>query len=227
MLYFLCVLLGTSSVNAHPVDTSLGTEPHVTYTGNFSDLGSSNVTLVTVPAGQALLISTAICNASCVLSIDGNTVVSELMHTTDHNYSAGIFVSGSGNLVVPSGSTLAISTSSTSNVSYFVNGRLVQQNHPRRVFYGTVGSAPSTLLTNTSSEVFVVTTLITSSSSVDVYQDTTKLYDSRSYGSYFGMCNSLCQGKVSIPIAAGTSLKLDSTNGGSDQYYLEGYYTQP
>ena len=224
MLY---VFLGTYSVEADPIDTSLGTEPHVTYTGSFLDLGVSNVTLVTVPAGQDLLISTAICNGNCILSIDGNTVVSELMHATDHNYSAGTFVSGSGNLVVPSGSSLAISISSISNIAYFVNGRFVHQNHPRRAFYGTVNSSGSTLLTNSNTEMFVVTTLITSSASVDLYQDTTKLYDSRSYGAYYGMCNSLCQGKVKIPIAAGTSLRLESTNGASYEYYLEGYYTQP
>lgn len=221
------VLLHSSSVHAHPVETSVGTEPHVTYTGNFSELGTANVTLITVPAGQDLIISTALCNGNCLLSIDGSPVVSESMHATDHNYSGGVFVSGNANLVVSSGSTLAISISTTDNISYFVNGRLVQQNHPRRTFFGTVGSTPSTLLTNTSSEVFVITSMITSSSSVDVYQDNTKLYDSRSYGSYYGMCNSLCQGNVSIPIAAGTSLKLESHNGYSYEYYVEGYYTQP
>ena len=106
-------------------------------------------------------------------------------------------------------------------------GRFVHQNHPRRAFYGTVNSSGATLLTNSNTEMFVITTLITSSASVDLYQDTTKLYDSRSYGAYYGMCNSLCKGKVKIPIAAGTSLRLQSTNGASYEYYLEGYYTQP
>ena len=112
----------------------------------------------------------------------------------------------------PSSSTLSISMSSTDNYTYFVNGRLVQQNHPRRSFFGTVGSSGSTLLTNSSSQAFVVTTLITSSASIDVYQDNTKLYDSRSYAAYFGMCNSPFKGNVAIPIAAGTSLILQSND---------------
>ena len=151
----------------------------------------------------------------------------EQMHLTDHNYSAGLFVAGKGNLVVPSGSTLSISISSNSNVGYFVNGKLVQQNHPRRSYFGTVGSSPTTVLSTNSTEVFVVTAMITSSASIDLYQDSTRIYDSRSYGSYYGMCNALCRGNVNIPIAAGTSLNLQSTSNSMYHYYLEGYFTQP
>ena len=149
------------------------------------------------------------------------------MHATDHNYSVALFVSGNGNLIVPSGSVLTISDTSGSNVSYFVNGKFVQQNHPRRTFYGTVGAQPATILSTSNTEIFVITTLITSSSSVDLYQDTTKLYDSRSHGAYYGMCNSLCRGHVKIPIAAGSDLRLESHNGYAQQYYIEGYYAQP
>ncbi len=224
---FMWILFGSSTVDAHPVETSLGSEPHVSYTGNFLELGTSNVTLITVPTGQDLIISAALCNGNCLLSIDGSPVVSESMHATDHNYSGGVFVAGNANLVVPSGSTLSISITTTDNITYFVNGRLVQQNHPRRSFFGTVGPSGSTVLTNTSSEVFVITTLITSSSSIDVYQNSTKLYDSRSYGAYYGMCNSPCKGNINIPIAAGTSLILQSNDIYSYEYYLEGYYTRP
>lgn len=223
----LLALFTSSDARAHPVDTSLGSEPHVSYTGNFLEIGTSSVDLITVPVGQDLIINAATCNGNCLLSIDGSAVVSESMHATDHNYSGGVFVAGNANLVVPSGSTLSISMSSTDNYTYFVNGRLVQQNHPRRSFFGTAGPSGSTLLTNTSSQAFVVTTLITSSATIDVYQDTTKLYDSRSYAAYFGMCNSPCKGNVSIPIAAGTSLILQSSDIYSYEYYLEGYYTQP
>ena len=216
-----------STAHAHPVDTSLGAEPHVSYTGNFLELGTSSVDLITVPAGQDLIINAATCNGNCLLSIDGNPVVSESMHATDHNYSGGVFVAGNANLIVPSGSTLSISTASTDNYTYFVNGRLVQQHHPRRSFFGTAGPSGTTLLTNNSSQAFVVTTLITSSATIDVYQDNTKLYDSRSYAAYYGMCNSPCKGNVSIPIAAGTSLILQSNDIYSYEYYLEGYYTQP
>ena len=227
--YFIPILIlcSASTVDAHPVDTSLGAEPHVSYTGNFLEIGTSSVNLITVPSGQDLIISAALCNGNCLLSIDGSPVVSESMHATDHNYSGGVFVAGTANLVVPSGSTLSISITTTDNITYFVNGRLVQQNHPRRSFFGTVGPAGSTVLTNTSSEVFVITTLITSNSAVDVYQNSTKLYDSRSYGAYYGMCNSPCKGNINIPIAAGTSLILQSNDIYSYEYYLEGYYTRP
>ena len=130
------ISLGSSPVDAHPVETSLGAEPHVSYTGNFIELGTSSVNLITVPAGQDLIINAATCNGNCLLSIDGSPVVSESMHATDHNYSGGVFVAGNANLVVPSGSTLSISMSSTDNYTYFVNGRLVHQNHPRRSFFG-------------------------------------------------------------------------------------------
>lgn len=68
----LPMLMTSLSVRAHPVDTSLGTEPHVIYTGHFMDLGVTSVTLLTVSVGQDLLVNTALCNGNCILSIDGN-----------------------------------------------------------------------------------------------------------------------------------------------------------
>ena len=78
------MLLTALSAHAHPIETSLGTEPHVSYTGNFMNLGVTSVTLLTVPVGQDLFVNTALCNGNCILSIDGNPMMIEQMHHTDH-----------------------------------------------------------------------------------------------------------------------------------------------
>ena len=147
----------------------------------------------------------------------------EQMHLTDQ-YSAGLFVAGRkfGRSVWQ---YLVDFHLSNSNVGYFVNGKLVQQNHPRR--YSLERSVPATTVLSTAVQRSLWSQRCTSSASIDLYQDSTRIYDSRSYGSYYGMCNALCRGNVNIPIAAGTSLNLLSTNNSTYHYYLEGYFTQP
>ena len=193
-------ILHLSTAHAHPVDTSLGAEPTSVIRGTFRTR-NFQIDLITVPAGQDLIINAATCNGNCLLSIDGNPVVSESMHATDRNYSY-IFVAGNANLIVPSGSTLSISTASTDNYTYFGNGRLVQQHHPRRSFFGTAGLfwyhiAHQQQFTGFRGHHF---DHIKCNHRCVPRQHQT--YDSRSYAAYYGMCNSPCKGNVSIPIAA-------------------------
>ena len=129
----------------------------------------------------------------------------------------GCFCGWNANLVVPSGN-IVISDCVNEMITYFVNGRLVQQHHPRRSFFG-FGPSGATLLP-TSSQAFVVTTLITSSATIDVYQDSTK-HDSRSYAAYYGMCNSPCRGHQH---SNRRWKQFDSQVAISiHEYYLEGY----
>ena len=210
-------------VTAHPPDTSLGTQPYVSFAGHLPT--QSSVALVTVAAGQDLIINTGLCNGSCAFLIDGAVAVPEPVRGLDHNYTDILFVSGNGQLVVPSGSTLSISSSS-GTPKYLVTGRYVQQGHPRRSFSGQAQANNTTLLTTSNTEVFIITALITENPNVSVYQDSTTIYEAQSYGSYYGMCNAPCKGNVTIPVAAGTSLNI-RTDGGSTWYYLEGFYLQP
>lgn len=209
--------------SAHPPDTSLGSQPYLSFAGEMPAQGS--ISLVTVPAGQDLIINTGLCNGSCAFLIDGTIAVPEPVRGLDHNYTDILFVSGRGHLVVPSGSTLSISSSS-GTPKYLVTGRYVQQGHPRRSFSGQAHSTNATLLTTSNSEVFVITALITENPNVSVYQNATTIYEAQSYGSYYGMCNAPCKGNVTIPVAAGSDLNI-RTDGGSTWYYLEGFYLQP
>jgi hypothetical protein len=240
-----CVVLSGPMALAHPAgllpEVSLGSTPNRTFAGVMGAPGT--IDLLTISDGQEFIVTAFVSSVSggggwsggggFELLADGVSVLGGQMIDSS-SYSA--FGQNEGQLKVDTGQTLRLQyTGSSTDASYYIQGRFVAEGSPYHSVNGTLSESdmspgPYTIFSADSGRDFIVRTLaiycaggppdvvIDGSLAVPRQVGATVISPSRTL---------LATGRGSLLVSGGRSLGLQGTSTSNCDYYMDGLYTLP
>jgi hypothetical protein len=222
-------------------EVSSGSLPYRTFGGILS--ASATTDILVVPAGQDFIITAVVASVSGGGGWTGGTGI-ELMADGvrvlggrligEEPYTA--FGHNMAHLKIDSGQTLSVLYGGTSaEVSYFVQGYLVEQGSPYRSSFGSLTEpemypTESTIFTAEGGRAFIVRTLAIYCAGMgpDVRIDGVVALPRRTYATTISSSKKLfATGRGTLVVPPGSSLGLYGMHTSSCDYYMDGEYTEP
>ncbi len=239
------VILASPMAWTHPAgglpEVSMGSTPNRTFAGVMA--APATIDLLIVPEGQEFIVTAFVSSISggggwrddggFELVADGLSILGGQMIDAN-SYSA--FGQNAGQLRVETGQTLRLQfTGSSTDASYYIQGRLVSEGSPYRSVSGILSESdmspgPHTIFSAQAGRDFLVGTLaiycaggppnvvIDGSMAVPRQVGATSISSSRTL---------LATGRGSLLVTGGSDLGLQGTGTSNCDYYMDGKYTEP
>ena len=223
-------------------EVSSGSDPHRTFGGVMTAPG--DMELLTVPEGQEFIVTAFVSSVSggggwsggagFQLSLcDGMSILAGQMIGAN-SFSA--FGQNAGNLKIDSGRTLCLNyDGSSTDASYYIQGRLVAEGSPYRSASGTLSESdmspgPAPIFVADADRVFIVRTLgiYCAGAPPNVVIDGAVAVPRLARASDISASRTLlATGRGSLAIPAGSTLGLQGSITDNCEYYMDGAYSLP
>jgi len=240
-----CVVLSSPVTLAHPAgglpEVSLGSTPNRTFAGVMEV--PSTIDLLTVPDGQDFIVTAFASNVAGgggwtggggfeLLADSASVLGGQLIDANSHS----AFGQGAAHLKIETGQTLRLHyTGSSTNASYYIEGRLVAEGSPYRSAFGSLAESdmspgPFTIFSAESGRDFLVRTLAIycAGGPPDVVIDGAVAVPRQIGATAISSTRSLlATGRGSLLVSGGSALGLQGTGTSSCDYYMDGSYALP
>ena len=227
--WWLCVgLLWSSAVMAGPTlshpDVSLGSNPIRSFSGKMAS--GETATLMEIPAGQDLVVTTFMARSSTFQLKRNEEVVEERWLSL----AGKMFYYGFSRIVVPGGGTLRLTnTDSSGERSFRLEGFLIEAGGPYRTFGGEIAAATE-VFENDTEQTFVVRAIHLSNTQCSVSLNDENVFRPTDLmlGGHTNNAYSERRGALLVPEGARLGVSPRPEVGvNTCEYYIEGDFVQP